>query len=67
MKIIITYLSVFLFILSNNALANNNTSHAIAMHGEPKYEKDFFTLDINKLDDVISEKTKASTHQKKQQ
>ena len=45
MKILITYLSVFLFIFSHKTMANNNISHAIAMHGEPKYEKDFLSVE----------------------
>ena len=45
MKILITYLSVFLFIFSHKTMANNNISHAIAMHGEPKYDSDFLSVE----------------------
>ena len=45
MKILISYISLFLFIFSHNVMANNNISHAIAMHGEPKYDKDFLNVE----------------------
>ena len=45
MKILIIYISLFLFIFSHNVMANNNISHAIAMHGEPKYDKDFLSVE----------------------
>ena len=45
MKILISYISLFLFIFSHNVMANNNISHAIAMHGEPKYDKYFLSVE----------------------
>ena len=41
MKTLIASISTFLLIFSYNIMANTNNSHAIAMHGEPKYDKDF--------------------------
>ena len=41
MKTVITCISIFLFIFSFKIMANTNLSHAIAMHGEPKYPPDF--------------------------
>ena len=37
---------VLLFVLftSFNTYSKNNVSHAIAMHGEPKYNSDFLNL-----------------------
>jgi len=37
----ITLILTFTLILQFKAQANNNISHAIAMHGDPKYSKDF--------------------------
>ena len=45
MKTLITSVSIFLLIFSNNIMANNNISHAIAMHGEPKYNEDFLSVE----------------------
>ena len=45
MKTIITSLTIFLFLFSHKIMGNTNTSHAIAMHGEPKYDKDFLSVE----------------------
>ena len=45
MKTIITSFSIFLFLFSHNVMGNTNISHAIAMHGEPKYNKDFLSVE----------------------
>ena len=44
MKTLIACISIFTLIFSYNIKANTNVSHAIAMHGEPKYNKDFGNL-----------------------
>ena len=44
MKIIVLIIT-FSLIFQLKAQANNNISHAIAMHGEPKYKKNFENLD----------------------
>ena len=41
---ILTLALIFTLIFQLKAQANNNISHAIAMHGEPKYSKDFEEL-----------------------
>ena len=38
---ILTLIFIFTLIFQLKAQANTNLSHAIAMHGEPKYSKDF--------------------------
>ena len=38
---ILTLIFTFTLIFQLKAHANTNISHAIAMHGEPKYSKDF--------------------------
>ncbi len=45
MKTVITCISIFILVFSFNILANTNISHAIAMHGEPKYNKDFLSVE----------------------
>ena len=40
---IFTLILIFTLTFQLKAQANNNISHAIAMHGEPKYLKDFKT------------------------
>ena len=45
MKILITSATFFLLSISQSILANTNVSHAIAMHGEPKYNKDFVSVE----------------------
>ena len=44
MKILNITLAIFLLIVSQSIFANTMTSHAISMHGEPKYNKDFFSV-----------------------
>ena len=38
---ILTLIFTFTLVFQLKAQANTNKSHAIAMHGEPKYSKDF--------------------------
>ncbi len=45
MKSFITLICSFVFFISQNILADTNISHAIAMHGEPKYADDFLSVD----------------------
>ncbi len=45
MKTLIACISIFTLIFSYNIKANTNVSHAIAMHGEPKYDKDFLSVE----------------------
>ena len=45
MKSLFTAISLFLLLFSHNIFANTNISHAIAMHGEPKYSKDFLNVE----------------------
>jgi len=45
MKILNTALAVLLLIISQNVFANTKISHAIAMHGEPKYNEDFISVE----------------------
>ena len=45
MKILITTISLTILLISQNLLAKTNISHAIAMHGEPKYDKDFISVE----------------------
>ncbi len=45
MKTVITCITIFILVFSFNILANTNISHAIAMHGEPKYNKDFLSVE----------------------
>ncbi len=45
MKILITSATFFLLSICQSILANTNVSHAIAMHGEPKYNKDFVSVE----------------------
>tara|TARA_B100000575_G_C23128062_1_gene653873 strand:+ start:182 stop:2077 length:1896 start_codon:yes stop_codon:yes gene_type:complete len=43
---------LFILLISSNAYSNTNISHAIAMHGEPKYDKEFLNVeyvDLNSL------------------
>ena len=37
MRILNTAFAILLLTISQNVFANTTTSHAIAMHGEPKY------------------------------
>ena len=45
MKTLIYSFSIFLCIYSHTTIANTNISHAIAMHGEPKYGQDFISVE----------------------
>ena len=45
MKTLITAVSLFILFIAQNLLAKTNVSHAIAMHGEPKYNKDFISVE----------------------
>ena len=45
MKTLKTAFVILLLTISNNAIANTTTSHAIAMHGEPKYNEDFISVE----------------------
>ncbi len=45
MKSFITIITIFILLISNNILAETNISHAIAMHGEPKYSQDFISVE----------------------
>ena len=40
--ILIYFVSLF---ISHNLIANTNISHAIAMHGDPKYGDDFLSVE----------------------
>ncbi len=49
MKILIAKLTFILLLISHNLQANTNLSHAIAMHGEPKYNENFISVEyVNK-------------------
>ena len=45
MKILNNTIAILLLTISQNVYANTKTSHAIAMHGEPKYNKDFISVE----------------------
>ena len=45
MKTLITAISLFILFISQNLSAKTNISHAIAMHGEPKYDQDFISVE----------------------
>ena len=45
MKSLFNAISLFLLLFSHNIFANTNISHAIAMHGEPKYSQDFLNVE----------------------
>ena len=45
MKNLNTAFAILLLTISHNVIANTKTSHAIAMHGEPKYNKDFISVE----------------------
>ena len=45
MKTLKTAFIIILFTISQNVFANTTISHAIAMHGEPKYNKDFLSVE----------------------
>ena len=41
---------VITFFISLNSQANTNISHAIAMHGKPKYDQDFLNVEYIDID-----------------
>ena len=45
MKILITAISLSILFIAQNLSAKTNISHAIAMHGEPKYNQDFISVE----------------------
>ena len=45
MKTLNTAFAILLLTISHNVIANTKTSHAIAMHGEPKYNEDFLSVE----------------------
>ena len=40
-----TAITVFILLIAQNLLAKTNISHAIAMHGEPKYDQNFISVE----------------------
>ena len=45
MKSLLTAITVFILLIAQNLLAKTNISHAIAMHGEPKYDQNFISVE----------------------
>ena len=45
MKTLHTVITVFILLIAQNLLAKTNISHAIAMHGEPKYDQNFISVE----------------------
>ena len=45
MKTLLTAITVFILLIAQNLLAKTNVSHAIAMHGEPKYDQNFIRVE----------------------
>ena len=45
MKTLFTSITVFIVLIAQNLLAKTNISHAIAMHGEPKYDQNFISVE----------------------
>ena len=45
MKTLHTAITVFILLIAQNLLAKTNISHAIAMHGEPKYGQNFISVE----------------------
>ena len=45
MKTLHTAITVFILLIAQNLLAKTNISHAIAMHGEPKYDQNFISVE----------------------
>ena len=45
MKTLLTAITVFILFIAQNLLAKTNISHAIAMHGEPKYDQNFISVE----------------------
>ena len=45
MKNLLTAITVFILLIAQNLLAKTNISHAIAMHGKPKYDQNFISVE----------------------
>ena len=45
MKTLLTAITVFILLIAQNLLAKTNISHAIAMHGKPKYDQNFISVE----------------------
>ena len=45
MKTLLTAITIFILLIAQNLLAKTNISHAIAMHGEPKYDQNFISVE----------------------
>ena len=45
MKTLLTVIAAFILLITQNLLAKTNISHAIAMHGEPKYDQNFISVE----------------------
>ena len=45
MKTLLTAITVFILLIAQNLFAKTNISHAIAMHGEPKYDQNFISVE----------------------
>ena len=45
MKTLLTAITVFILLIAQNLIAKTNISHAIAMHGEPKYDQNFISVE----------------------
>jgi len=45
MKTLLTAITAFVLLIAQNLLAKTNISHAIAMHGEPKYDQNFISVE----------------------
>ena len=55
MKILNSITAIILFTISQNVFANTTISHAIAMHGEPKYNEDFLSVEyVSNNADTVS-------------
>ena len=44
MKILNSTIAIIILTISQNIFANTTISHAIAMHGEPKYNDNFLSV-----------------------
>ena len=45
MKTLLTAITVLIVLIAQNLIAKTNISHAIAMHGEPKYDQNFISVE----------------------
>ena len=45
MKTLLSAITVFILLIAQNLIAKTNISHAIAMHGEPKYDQSFISVE----------------------